>query len=66
MGEFLAVQWLGLAAFTDVAQGQSLVVELGSHKRHSAAKKQTNKQTKTAWMEEQSTKLQAHVPASLS
>ena len=31
-GNFLTVQWLGLGAFTAVAQVQSLVGELRSHK----------------------------------
>ena len=35
----LGVKWLGLSAFTAVAQVQSLVGELRSHKPHSTAKK---------------------------
>ena len=38
-GISLVVQWLGLGAFTDVVQVQSLVRELRSHKLHSMAKK---------------------------
>ena len=38
-GNSLVVQWLGLRAFTAVAQVQSLVGELRSHKPCSAAKK---------------------------
>ena len=34
----LAVQWLGLSAFTVVAHVQSLIGELRSHKLRSAAK----------------------------
>ena len=46
LGNSLAVQWLGLGAFTAVAQVQSLVRELRSRKPHSTAKnKQTSKQT---------------------
>lgn len=33
------VQWLGLGAFIAVAQVQSFVGELGSHKLHDVAKK---------------------------
>ena len=36
---FLVVQWLGLGAFTAMAQVQSLVGELRSHKSHITAKK---------------------------
>ena len=39
MGNFLAVQWLGLGTSTAVAQVQSLVRELRSHKLCSVAKK---------------------------
>ena len=35
----LTVQWLGLSAFTAVAQVQSLVGELRLRKRHGPAKK---------------------------
>ena len=35
----MAVQWLGLGAFTVVAQVQSLVRELRSHKLRGMAKK---------------------------
>ena len=38
-GNALVVQWLGLSAFTAVAQGQSLVGELRSLKQHGTAKK---------------------------
>ena len=38
-GNSLAVQWLGLGAFTAVAQVQSLVGELRSCKPHGVAKK---------------------------
>ena len=37
------VQWLGLGAFTAVAQVQSLVGELRSHKPCGAAKKKKKK-----------------------
>ena len=45
LGNSLAVQWLGLHAFTAVVWVRSLVRELRSHKLCSAAKKQkqTNK-----------------------
>ena len=36
----LAVQWLGLGAFTAVARVQSLVREIRSHKSHDKAKKE--------------------------
>ena len=38
-GSSLAVQWLGLRAFTAVARVQSLVRELRSRKPHSTARK---------------------------
>ena len=38
-GNSLAVQWLGLGAFTEVARVQCLVGELRSHKPHGVAKK---------------------------
>ena len=39
LGNSLVVQWLGYGTFTVVAQVQSLVEELRSHKPHTAAKK---------------------------
>ena len=42
-GNSLAVQWLGLGAFTAVAQVQSLVRELRSCKPPNAAKKKQKK-----------------------
>ena len=42
MGNSLAVQWLGLGAFTAGAQVQSLLGELRSCKPRSAAKKKRN------------------------
>ena len=39
LGNSLEVQWLGLGAFTAVAQVQSLVGELRSCKPHGVAKK---------------------------
>ena len=45
-GNSLAVQWLGLRAFTAEGQVRSLVGELRSHKPSGAAKKK-NTETKT-------------------
>ena len=42
-GVLLAVQWLGLSAFTAMAQVQSLVRELRSCKSHGMAKKKKKK-----------------------
>jgi len=42
-GNFLAVQWFGLRAFTAVAQVQFLVRELRSHLPHAAKKKKKKK-----------------------
>ena len=39
LGNSLAVQWLGLSAFTAVAQVQSLAGELRSHKPCGMAKR---------------------------
>ena len=39
VGNSLAVQWLGLGAFSAGTQVRSLVGELKSHKPHSVAKK---------------------------
>ena len=41
MGNSLAVQWLGLHAFTEVARVQSLVGELRAHKPCDVAKNKT-------------------------
>ena len=42
-GNSLAVQWLGLGAFSAEARVQSPVGELRSHKQHCAAKKKKKK-----------------------
>ena len=44
IGNYLAVQWLGLSIFTDRAQFWSLVGELRFCKQHGIAKTTTNKQ----------------------
>ena len=46
-GNSLAVQWLGLGAFTAVTQVESLVWELRSCKPHGTAKKNPKKQKQT-------------------
>ena len=46
LGSSLAVQWLGLIAFTAMDQIQSLVRELRPHKLSSAAKKKKKKEEK--------------------
>ena len=43
-GHSLAIQWLGLSAFTAVAKVQSLVRELRSHKLHGTAGKKKKSQ----------------------
>ena len=43
LGNSLEVQWLGLSAFTAMAQVQSLVGELRSHKTRGSAKKKKSK-----------------------
>ena len=53
-GNSLADQWLGLRALIAVAQVQSLVGELRSHKRRSVAK--TNKQNQYAKQKNPDTK----------
>ena len=45
-GNPLVVQWLGLSAFTAVAQVQSVVGERIPRKLHGVAKTKQNKQTK--------------------
>ena len=52
------VQWLGLGAFTDVAQVQSLVRELRSHKLRGTAKtnKKQKKQTQNFYTSHRSSK----------
>ena len=51
----LAVQWLGLCAFTAVSQFQSLVGELRSHKLQRVVKKiwggELNRNENTAYMQ---------------
>ena len=58
-GNSLAVQWLGLSAFTDMVRVQSLVMEVRFCKPHSEAKKipqktktnkQTNKKPNSKWV----------------
>ena len=46
LGSSLAVQWLGLIAFTAMDQIQSLVRELRPHKLSSAAKKKKKRKRK--------------------